>query len=106
MVAAAVNRPAALAAGAAGILTDGGVRGIRTSGGRLAGAVTDTLAAAGGELRDGFVHGADRGGDRFGDEPEGGTPLWMLAMVLGTVYFAFISACMWAAKHRRWLLLR
>jgi hypothetical protein len=105
MVAAAVNRPAALAAGAAGILTDGGVRGIRTSGGRLAGAVTDTVAAAGGELRDGFVHGA-RGGDRFGDEPEGGTPLWMLAMVLGTVYFAFISACMWAAKHRRWLLLR
>ena len=59
MVAAAVNRPAALAAGAAGVVTDGGLRGIRTSCGTLAGAVADALAAAGSELRDGFVHGAE-----------------------------------------------
>jgi hypothetical protein len=105
MVAAAVNRPATLAAGAAGVVTDGAVRGIRTSGGRLAGAVADTLAAAGGELRDGFVHGRDQRGDGFGDEAEGDTPLWMLAMVLGTLYFAFISACIWVTKSR-WHLLR
>jgi hypothetical protein len=105
MVAAAVNRPATLAASAAGVVTNGGVRGIRTSGGTLAGAVADTLAAAGGELRDGFVHGADRREGRFGDEPEGHTPLWMFAMVLGTVYFAFISTCIWVTK-RRWHLLR
>ncbi|MGH3019791.1 MAG: hypothetical protein ACRDNR_06475 [Gaiellaceae bacterium] len=103
MVAAAVNRPATLT-GAAGVVTHG-VRGIRTSGGTLAGAVADALAAAGGELRDGFVHGADGGRGRFGDEPEGDTPLWMLAMLLGTVYFALISACIWVSKRRRWHLL-
>jgi hypothetical protein len=105
MVAAAVSRPATLAAGAAGVVTNGGVRGIRTSGGRLAGAFAGTLAAAGGEIRDGFVHGADGRGGRFGDEPEGDSALWMFAMMLGTVYFAFISACIWVTK-RRWHLLR
>jgi hypothetical protein len=105
MVAAAVNRPATLAAGAAGAVADGAVRGIRTSGERFAGAAAGTLAAVGGELRDGFVYGADRGLGRFGDESEGDTPLWMLAMLLGIVYFAFISAWIWVAKRRRWHLL-
>jgi hypothetical protein len=105
MVAAAVNRPATLAAGAAGVVTNGAVRAIRTAGGTLSGAAADTLAAAGGELKDGFAHGAGRREGRFGDEPEGDTPLWMLAMVLGTVYFAFLIACIWV-RNRRWYLLR
>ena len=105
LVAAAVNRPATLAAGAAGAVADGAVRGIRTSGGTLAQAAAGTLAAVGGELRDGFVYGADRGRGRLGDEPAGDTPLWMLAMLLGTLYFALMSACIWVAKRRRWHLL-
>jgi hypothetical protein len=100
MVGATVNRHAsALTAATAGLVGDGGVLGIRASGGKLAGAAGDKVATVRKEVRDGFVRGTDRGKGMFGDDDAGGTPLWMIAMMLGTVYFAFITACIWVARR-------
>jgi hypothetical protein len=113
MVGATVNRASAAVTGAAGFGGHGEVLGVHASAGNggagLAGDVAAEVAgrvgAIGRDLRDGFLNGAGRALPGPDDGGEGNTPLWMVAMMLGTVYLAIISACIWIAKGR-WQLLR
>ncbi|MGH3047525.1 MAG: hypothetical protein ACRDNC_11055, partial [Gaiellaceae bacterium] len=105
MVGATANRASVAVAGASGSGGAGGVLGVRASGGNPVGGLAGKVSAIAGDVRDGFLHGAGRAVPGPADDVAGNTPLWMIAMMLGTVYLAFITACIWVAKHR-WHVLR
>jgi hypothetical protein len=105
MVGATVNRASVAVAGTSGSGGAGGVLGVRASGGNHVGAVASKVGALGADVRDGFRHGAGRAVPGPADDLPTNTPLWMVAMMLGTVYLAVISAFIWVAKSR-WHLLR
>jgi hypothetical protein len=104
-VGASTTRVSAAVARAAGSVGEGGVLGVQTSVGAPVGGVAGKVVAVRDEVRDGFMRGAGRLGTGSADDDATGNPLWLIAMMLGTVYVAFISACIWAYKQR-WRLRR
>jgi hypothetical protein len=99
MVGASTTRSVSAVARAVGVL------GVQTSVGAPGGGVARKVVAVRDDVRDGFMRGAGRPGTGSADDDATGNPLWLIAMILGTVYVAFISACIWA-YNQRWRLWR
>ncbi|MGH3034145.1 MAG: hypothetical protein ACRDON_06255, partial [Gaiellaceae bacterium] len=86
----------AVTAGATGLA--GGVSGGKPAG-EVAGAVAGKVVAVAGDFRDGFLRGAGRAITAPVDgDGESNTPLWLIGLVLGTFYLAFLTVLVWARR--------
>jgi hypothetical protein len=95
MVRDTMNRSvSAVTAGATGLA--GGVSGGKPAG-EVAGAVAGKVVAVAGDFRDGFLRGADRAITAPVDG-ESNTPFWLIGLVLGTFYLAFMTVLVWARR--------
>lgn len=101
MVLAAVNRPATWRPARRAVVTDGPSAASAPRVGRSPRRSPARELRPGASSETGSYTARTVEGAGSGTSPRGDIPLWMFATVLGTAYFAFISACIWVTK-RRW----